>query len=88
MGRSRQPRPEKLAGKLREIRLRMGLTQKEMFERLRDRDPHLYIGHISLFESGDRVPSLLVLLGYARAGQVSLESLLDDALTLQKLTDR
>lgn len=50
MGRSRQPRPEKLAEKLKEIRLKLGLTQQQMFELLGDTKTALYVGHISLYE--------------------------------------
>lgn len=66
MGRSRQARPKKLAKKLKDIRMRLGLTQSEMFELLKDRKTPLYLGHISLFETGQRIPSLLVLLRYSR----------------------
>jgi transcriptional regulator with XRE-family HTH domain len=39
-------------------------------------------GTISAFESGGREPSLLVLLAYARAANVSVESIIDDELDL------
>lgn len=84
MGRSRQPRPKKLAKKLREIRIRMGLTQKEMFDRLKDRKTPLYLGHISLYESDQRVPPLMVLLKYARVFGTSMEIIVDDDLDLPK----
>lgn len=82
MGRSRQPRPKKLAKKLRDIRLKLGLSQKEMFDRLKDRKTPLYVGHISLFETGQRVPSLLVLLKYARVGSTTMEAIIDDDVKL------
>jgi transcriptional regulator with XRE-family HTH domain len=82
MGRSRQPRPKKLAKKLKDIRLNLGLTQKEMFERLKEKKIPLYLGHISLFETGQRIPSLLVLLKYARVGSTSMEAIVDDELSL------
>lgn len=65
MGRSRQPRPARLAAKLREIRLNLNLTQEQMFERLGDTKTPLYPGHIGLYETDQRVPPLLVLLRYA-----------------------
>lgn len=83
MGRSRQPRPKKLAKKLREIRLRMGLTQKEMFERIKDRKTLLYPGHISLYESDQRLPPLVVLLKYARVSGIAMEVFVDDDLELR-----
>lgn len=84
MGRSRQPRPARLAEKLREIRLKLGLTQEQMFERLADTETVLYPGYIGLYETGQRVPSLLVLLRYARIASVRMEILVDDELDLPK----
>lgn len=82
MGRSRQPRPEKLAQKLKEIRLKLGLTQTEMFELLGDTKTALYVGHISLYENEQRIPPLLVLLRYSRVAGVPMEVLVDDELDL------
>lgn len=85
MGRSRQPRPEKLAEKLKEIRLKLGLTQQQMFEILGYTKTALYVGHISLYEKDERVPPLLVLLHYARAAKLPLEFLIDDDLELPEI---
>jgi transcriptional regulator with XRE-family HTH domain len=82
MGRSRQVRPERLAEKLKEIRLKLDLTQPQIFELLDDKKTPLYVGQISLFESGQRVPSLLTLLKYARVAKVPMEVLIDDELNL------
>ena len=84
MGRSRQPRPARLAEKLRDIRLKLGLTQEQMFGQLADTETVLYPGYIGLYETGQRVPSLLVLLRYARVVGVPMEVLVDDALNLPK----
>jgi transcriptional regulator with XRE-family HTH domain len=84
MGRSRQPRPARLAGKLREIRLKLGLTQEQMFERLSDTKTPLHPGYIGLYETDQRVPSLLVLLRYAKVAGVPMETLVDDKLDLPK----
>jgi transcriptional regulator with XRE-family HTH domain len=82
MGRSRQARPERLAEKLKEIRLKLGLTQPQIFELLDDKKTALYVGQISLFESGQRIPSLFTLLKYARVAKVPMEILIDDELNL------
>jgi transcriptional regulator with XRE-family HTH domain len=82
MGRSRQPRPVRLASKLREIRLKLNLTQEEMFERLGHTKTRLYQGHIGLYEVEQRVPPLLVLLRYARVAGIPMEILIDDELEL------
>jgi transcriptional regulator with XRE-family HTH domain len=84
MGTSRRPRPARLAAKLREIRMRLGITQAEMFERLGDTGTRLYIGHIDDYEKDRRVPTLQVVLAYARAARVTMEVIVDDALDLPK----
>lgn len=87
MGRQRRPRPRQLAAKLRQIRLRLGLTQEQMFERLGDTGTPLRSGHIGEFETDRREPNLLVILAYARAASATgggelLEALLDDKMEL------
>src|SRR2546429_10010093 len=82
MGSASRPRPARLAKKLAEIRKRMGLTQAEMFERLGHTGTRLYVGHIGEFETGRRVPSLQVVLAYARAAGVAMEVIVDDKLDL------
>lgn len=82
MGTSRRPRPARLSAKLSEIRAKLGLTQAEMFERLGDTGTRLYVGHIDDYEKDRRVPTLQVVLAYARAAGVSMEEIVDDALDL------
>jgi transcriptional regulator with XRE-family HTH domain len=82
MGRSRRPRPARLAAKLRQIRTALGLTQQEMFEHLGETRTTLYRGHIGLYETGQRTPSMLVVLQYARVAGVPMELLVDDDLDL------
>jgi transcriptional regulator with XRE-family HTH domain len=84
MGRSRRPRPARLASKLRQVRTALGLTQQQMFERLGETQTALYRGHIGEYETGKREPPVLVLLAYARAASVPMEVLVDDDLDLPK----
>jgi transcriptional regulator with XRE-family HTH domain len=84
MGTSRRPRPARLAEKLREIRTKLGLTQAEMFERLGDTGTRLYVGHIDDYEKDRRVPTLQVVLAYARSAGITMEVIVDDALDLPK----
>jgi len=85
MGSSR-PQPIGLAGKLRNIRINLGLTQAQMVEKLKgQRLPsplRLYPGNISRFEQGVREPPLLVLLAYARVAGVTVDVLIDSDLDL------
>jgi transcriptional regulator with XRE-family HTH domain len=84
MGTSRRPRPARLAAKLSEIRAKLGLTQAEMFERLGDTGTRLYVGHIDDYEKDRRVPTLQVVLAYARAAGITMEMLVDDAIDIPK----
>lgn len=78
MGRSHRPRPVRLADKLRQLRILLGLTQQQMYESLGETKTALYPGHIALYESGQREPPLVVLLQYARTADIPMEVLIDD----------
>jgi transcriptional regulator with XRE-family HTH domain len=76
-----RPQPERLAAKLRQIRLALDYTLEEMARALRHvkKSPPAK-SHILRFEAGTREPSLLVLLEISRLSGVSLEALVDDEL--------
>jgi transcriptional regulator with XRE-family HTH domain len=76
-----RPRPERLGEKLRQIRDALGLSQTEMLKRLEAEDLIAY-NQISQYETGRREPPLTILLQYARAAGVSMETLADDDLDL------
>ena len=80
MGSVRQ-RPERLAEKLRRVRLALGLSQDELLKRLEAED-QIDSARISGFETGLREPSLMILLRYARLAGVNMEVLADDELDL------
>lgn len=80
MGNAR-PKPERLAEKLRQIRLALGLSQTEMLKRLGLEEAMKY-ARISEYEQGMREPSLLTLLAYSRVAGVQMEVLADDELDL------
>lgn len=82
MGRSYRSRPAKLSKKLRLIRKRLGLTQRELIETLAIKDEPLYPSSISEYENGKREPPLLVLLAYAKLAGVTMETLADDKMKL------
>ncbi len=81
MGTKPRAMPERLADKLREIRLALGLSQGEMWARLGVQDL-IVAKQISAYELGKREPPLVVLLAYARAANVIVDVLIDDALDL------
>jgi transcriptional regulator with XRE-family HTH domain len=70
--------------KVREIRLRLGLTQQKMFELLKQQGAEIYVGYIGSYEIDERIPTTLVTLAYARAAGIPMETLVDDELDLPK----
>lgn len=80
MGYAR-PKPERLAEKLKQIRLSLGFSQPEMLRRLGVEDQIAY-HRISEYESGKREPLLTILLQYARLANVPMEVIVDDRLDL------
>jgi transcriptional regulator with XRE-family HTH domain len=81
MGGAARIRPERLADKLRQVRLALGLSQSELLTRLGYEDRISY-HRISNYELGTGEPPLPVLLAYARLAGVSTDVLIDDALDL------
>ena len=81
MGVRARQRPERLAEKLLQVRVALGLSQSELLRRLELEDSISY-KKISDYERGEREPSLIILLRYARAANVSTDILIDDALDL------
>ena len=78
-GRPRKrPSPAKLATKLTEIRLALGLSQGQIALHLGVKDR----ASISGYERGEREPPLPVLLAYARLAKIPMETLVDDELDL------
>jgi len=78
---SQRPTPKRLASKLFEIREGFGLSQNGMIERMGLKG-NLSREKVSAYERGERVPSLQVLLQYARAAGVWMDVLVDDELDL------
>ena len=81
MGTKSRQKPGRLAEKLLQVRLALGLSQTEMLRRLGAEDMILY-NRISDYELGKREPPLPILLQYARVAGVPTEVLIDDELDL------
>jgi transcriptional regulator with XRE-family HTH domain len=75
--------PERLAEKLTAIRRGLNLSQRGLIRRMGLAD-ELAQAEISMFESGRRIPSLLVLREYARLAGVWMDVLVADELDLPK----
>jgi transcriptional regulator with XRE-family HTH domain len=78
MGHARR-RPKRLAQKSLQIRTELGLSQAGMIRRLGVEIPYR---NISKYERNKSEPPIKVLLAYARAANVQLEQIVDDALDL------
>jgi transcriptional regulator with XRE-family HTH domain len=81
MGKGARRLPQRLAGKLRQIREALGLSQSELLRRLGAEDFITY-HRISDYELGKNEPPLDVLLRYARLAGVCMDVLIDDELDL------
>lgn len=82
MGTARRPRPARLASKLKEVRMKLDLTQEQMVKQLARAGVSLKPGHISEYESDKREPPLPILLRYARMAGVPMEVLVDDDMDI------
>lgn len=80
MGTARQ-RSERLAEKLLQLRLALGLSQTEILNRLGVEGMIVY-NRISDYELGKREPPLPILLRYGRLAGVCVDVLIDDDLDL------
>ncbi len=80
MGAARQ-RSERLAEKLLQIRLALGLSQTDMLKRLGVEEMIVY-NRISDYELGKREPPLPILLRYGRIAGVCVDVLIDDDVDL------
>jgi transcriptional regulator with XRE-family HTH domain len=79
-------KPERLATKLKEIRLALGLSQGGMVKHL-GLATNMGRERISAFEkegSEGRVPDLMILKAYANVAGVSVDDLIDDDVDLPK----
>jgi transcriptional regulator with XRE-family HTH domain len=74
--------PKKLGKKMKQIRLRLGMSQREIVEALNYTATPLRASQISQYEQGQREPTMMLVLAYARLGKVSVESLIDDKMKL------
>jgi transcriptional regulator with XRE-family HTH domain len=83
MGQAPRNKPKRLGEKLLQIREALGLSQKEMAERLAERTG-FKITHkqISNYERDRGEPFLETVLAYARLANVEMNQIADDDLDL------
>ena len=78
----RRAMPKKLGRKLLQIRESLGMSQREIVKALKYHDTPLRASQISQYEQGQREPTMMLVLAYARLAKVSVESLIDDKMKL------
>src|SRR5437868_437355 len=81
MGLTARQRPHRLAEKLLQVRLSLGLSQNGMLRQIGLDETHDR-STVSGYERGEREPPLPVLLRYAQAANVYMDVLVDDGLDL------
>lgn len=73
--------PRRLGEKLLTIRTSLGLSQRGLIRQMGLND-ELSQAEVSMFESGRRIPSLLVLCEYARLANIWMDALIVDEVDL------
>ena len=81
MGAQKRRTPRRLPEKLREIRLKLGLSQNEMIRRV-GLEEELTREQVSSFELGRRQPNLMTLWAYANAANLYVDALILDTVDL------
>jgi transcriptional regulator with XRE-family HTH domain len=83
MGHKRN-RPDRLAEKLLQIRKALGLTQKELAERLSKQvGVKITYRNVSKYERDKSVPYIEIVLAYARLANVEMNQIVDDDLDIE-----
>jgi len=77
-------RPKRLAEKLLQIREALGLSQREMAERLAERaGVKITYKNISKYERNKSIPPIENILAYAGVASVTMNQIVDDDLDLK-----
>jgi len=81
MGQAPRTKPKRLGEKLLRIREALGLSQKEMAERLNERaGVKITSKNVSNYERDKSTPYIEIVLAYARLANVSMNQIVDDDL--------
>lgn len=80
---NRRAMPKKLGKKLRQIREGLGMSQRQIVDALKYKDTPLRASQISQYENGQREPTMMLVLAYARLAKVPMEALVDDKMKVR-----
>ena len=75
---NRRAMPKKLGKKMRQIRENLGMSQRQIVDALNYKDTPLRASQISQYENGQREPTMMLVLAYARLAGISTDVLIDD----------
>jgi len=79
---NRRAMPKKLGKKMRQIREGLGMSQRQIVDALNYKDTPLRASQISQYENGQREPTMMLVLAYARLAGISTDVLIDDKMKL------
>lgn len=79
----RRAMPKKLGKKMRQIREQLGMSQRQMVDALNYTATPLRASQLSQYENGQREPTMMLVLAYARLAKVPMECLVDDRMKLR-----
>lgn|ERR1044072_1460737 len=69
--------PTKLGKNMKQVREQLGMSQPQIVEVLSYKDTPLRASQISQYEQGQREPTMMLVLEYARLAKVPMECLID-----------
>ena len=78
----RRAMPKKLGKKMRQIREGLGMSQRQIVDALNYKATPLRASQISQYEQGQREPTMMLVLAYARLAGISTDVLIDDKMKL------
>jgi transcriptional regulator with XRE-family HTH domain len=78
----RRAMPKKLGKKMRQIREGLGMSQRQIVDALNYKATPLRASQISQYETGQREPTMMLVLAYARLAGISTDVLIDDKIKL------
>lgn len=79
---NRRAMPKKLGKKMRQIREGLGMSQRQIVDALNYKATPLRASQISQYENGQREPTMMLVLAYAKLAKISTDVLIDDKMKL------
>jgi transcriptional regulator with XRE-family HTH domain len=81
----RRAMPKKLPAKLKAIREKLGMSQREIVTALNYKATPLRASQISQYENGQREPTMMLVLSYAKLAKLSTDVLIDDTWSVAEV---